>query len=85
MDELKETVLTFLNDGIFFWNFNEPLVIDSMEYQSIRQYVFVILDELRIFYTRLKEYSHFEAQSFKVTFLESLQNFNEINEIVKRF
>ena len=85
MDELKEIVVTFVKEGIFFWNLSEPFVIDSVEYKSTKEYTFVVLDELKLIYSRVKEYSHFEAEAFKVTFLENIGDINEIIQRIKNF
>jgi len=81
MDELKSIVITFITEGIIFWNLHEPMVIDNIEYISVNSYINTILHELKMVFINVKNYDPFTANCFKTSLTEELQQFNTSPQI----
>jgi hypothetical protein len=81
MDELKNTIITFISDGIIFWAFHETFVIDSVEFRSIKVYLNEVIRELKTIYHSVKSYDPFTANCFKSGILEELKNLNDSPQV----
>jgi hypothetical protein len=73
MDELKNTIITFISDGLIFWTLAETILIESVEFSSISHYLTEVIHELKLIYTSVKNYDPFTANCFKVGILEELK------------
>jgi hypothetical protein len=74
LDEIKESILTIIEDDIMSWNLTETLIIDNIEYRNFTSYVNSIIHELKILFLNLKSYSLFESNSYKQTFLSDIND-----------
>jgi len=74
LDEIKEIILTIINDDILSWNLTGPLVIENVEYINFNDYLKAIVHELTILFLNLKSYSLFEANCFKQTLVTEIGN-----------
>jgi len=79
LDELKNTIITFISDGIIFWTLTEVFVIDSIEYRSITMYLTEVIHEIKLIYSNVKSYDPFTANCFKTGILDELKNTTTFN------
>jgi len=72
MDELKETINYIINSEMRSWSLgNEPILINTIEYESIQSYILSIIHELKMVVTNLRMYDSHVAETFKRDLLES--------------
>ena len=79
MDELKNTIVSFISDGIIFWVLTDPFIIDTIEFRSIAHYLTEVIHELKLIYSNVKSYDPFTANCFKVSILEELKNLHNFD------
>ena len=73
LDEIKESILTLIENDLLSWNIG-PIYLDNNHYRSIQAYSNTIIHELKILFLNLKSYNQFEANCFKKTFLDQIND-----------
>ena len=79
LNELQEIILTFVNYNILSLvnDFQEVIVVDNVNYDSLGDYIALTLAEFKITYKTLLTLDKFSAESFKINLLESIESSNE--------
>jgi hypothetical protein len=78
LDEIKQLILTIIEDNILSWNLNEPMVIENIEYPDFNAYINSLIRELKILFLHLKTYSLFESNCYKESFLSDINERSEL-------
>lgn len=84
MDHLKESILELLNNGLLQIPLHDVL-IESVNYHSLKDYFTTILNELKILFMFLKKKDPWSASVFKESFENKLETFPEILITVQKF
>ena len=82
LEELKTKLIIVIESGALLWENIGTITIDSIEYYSIREYITVLLDKMKLVYCSLKSYDVFSATCFKENVMLSIEQFNDIQFIV---
>ena len=78
LDELKNTFIDLLAYNVGSWDIGtDPIIIDSVRYSSLQSFIQSSFHEAKIVFTNLKNYCSFYASTFKQTFLEEIEHFEE--------
>jgi hypothetical protein len=77
LEEIKNSILTIIEDDILSWNLTDTIVIENIEYRNFSSYVNSIIHELKILFLNLKSYSEFESNCYKTNFLTHINTFSE--------
>ena len=82
LEELKTKLIIVIESGALLWENIGTITIDSIEYYSIREYITVLLDKMKLVYCSLKSYDVFSATCFKENVMLSIEQFNDIQFII---
>jgi hypothetical protein len=92
MDEIKTVLINAIQNDYFSWQIGE-IVIDNNRYDSINQFIYYTVDELRLLFINLKVYDLDRAIHYNKTIIEelklvencSLTNATKIINLVKTY
>ena len=74
LDEIKTNILVITDSDAFLWDFEEPILIDTIEYQNINSYLHSMIHEFKLIITALRRYDPDSAEYCKRMLIESIQN-----------
>ena len=81
IEELKNKVLVIIESDSLSWEPFGSITIDSVEFQSVRDYVLTLLQKIKSIYISLNNYDHFSANCFKESALISMELYSEVQNI----
>ena len=92
MDEIKSVLVNAIQNDYFSWQVGE-IVIENNRYDSITQFIYLTVEELRLLFINLKVYDLDRAISYNKTILEelkvveecSLPNATKIINLIKNY
>jgi len=82
LDEIKTNILIAIESDIFSWDYQEPILLDNIEYPSINSYINSILHEFKLIINNLRSYDRSSAEFYKISFIESINNLEGNNNSI---
>jgi len=82
LEELRNKLLILIESDLVSLNFNEPIVIESIQYSTINDYLNGLLHNLKLLFINLKTYDSFSAQIFKESIIDQIKNSTKIYEFI---